>query len=391
MVGEPVEGYDSYDRAVAGASAAPLAEEPLGDLMLYSSGTTGRPKGIRRPATGGSVRHGLPLARLLGDLFGFSDQTVYLSPAPLYHSAPLAYTTAVQALGGTTVIMEHFDPAGSLAAIERYGVTASQWVPTMFSRMLKLPPATRQAYDLSSHTMAIHAAAPCPRTVKQAMFDWWGPILHEYYSGTELNGVTYCGPSDWLAHPGTVGRAVIGSLHICDDDGVEVPTGEIGTVYFELPVAPFEYHKDAGQTKATQHPVHPNWTTLSDVGRVDEDGYLYLSDRKSFMIISGGVNIYPQEIENCLIAHDKVADVAVFGVPNEDLGEEVKAVVEPRAGAEAGPDLAAELISFARERLSHYKCPRTVDFVDELPRLPTGKLYKRLLRDPYWMTGDSRI
>ncbi len=391
MAGGTIGGYDAYEVAAASASPAPLAEEPLGEFMLYSSGTTGRPKGIRRPSSGGSVHDGMPFAALLGGLFRMSSETVYLSPAPLYHSAPLGFTTAVQALGGTTVVMEHFDPAEALAAIGRYRVNTSQWVPTMFSRMLKLPEEERTRHDFSSHRMAIHAAAPCPRTVKEAMLNWWGPIVYEYYGGTELNGLTYCGPEDWLAHRGSVGQPVFGRVHICDEEGREVPTGEVGTVYFEQPFSPFEYHKDPGQTKSTQHPTQTNWTTLSDMGRVDEDGFLYLTDRASFMIISGGVNIYPQEIEDCLIAHPKVDDVAVFGVPNPDLGEEVKAVVQLGAGVEPGSDLERELIGWARERLSHYKCPKSVDFEEALPRLPTGKLYKRILRDRYWGEGDSRI
>ena len=384
-------GYDSYEEALAGAGAEPLDDQPLGDLMLYSSGTTGRPKGIRRPRPPSNVADGFPLANAIGALFRFNDASVYLSPAPLYHSAPLGFTLCTQALGGTVVMMRAFDPLEALAAIERYRVTHSQWVPTMFTRMLKLPEEDRTRFDLSSHRMAIHAAAPCPRPVKEAMFEWWGPIIHEYYGGTELNGLTYVGPEDWLAHPGTVGRPVMGVLHICDDEGEEVPTGEVGIVYFEQPVVPFEYHKDPGQTKSSQNPRHPTWTTLNDVGRVDEDGFLYLTDRATFMIISGGVNIYPQEIEDCLVMHPAVEDVAVIGVPNDDLGEEVKAVVQVRAGTETGPELEKELIAWARERLSHFKCPRSVDFEDQLPRLPTGKLYKRFLRDRYWGEGETKI
>ena len=391
MVGGTITGYESYEEATAGASPERLAAEPVGDFMLYSSGTTGRPKGIKRPSSGGSVTDGTLLAKLLTMMFGFTADSVYLSPAPLYHSAPLGFTTAIQSLGGTTVIMEHFDPVEALAAIERHRVTCSQWVPTMFSRLLKLPEDQRTAHDLSTHTAAIHAAAPCPRTVKEAMFDWWGPILWEYYGGTELNGLTMTNPQEWLAHPGTVGKPVFGKLHICDEAGQELPVGEVGTVYFEQPVMPFEYHNDPGQTKDSQHPVHPNWSTLNDVGRVDEDGFLYLTDRATFMIISGGVNIYPQEIEDVLITHPKVDDVAVFGVPNADLGEEVKAVVQPRAGVEPGPDLEAELIAYTRDRLTHFKCPKSVDFQEQLPRLPTGKLYKRVLRDPYWGQADSKI
>jgi fatty-acyl-CoA synthase len=261
----------------------------------------------------------------------------------------------------------------------------------MFSRMLKLSDQERSGYDLSSHQVAVHAAAPCPVEVKRQMIDWWGPILLEYYAGTELNGFTFINSADWLAHPGSVGRPLIGTIHICDDAGAEVPTGESGVIYFERDVVPFEYHNDPEKTRSSQHPEHPLWSALGDVGFVDGEGFLYLTDRKAFMVISGGVNIYPQEIEDCLIMHPKVADVAVFGVPNEDLGEEVKAVVQPAAGVAAGEELAAELVAYAREHIAHYKVPRTVDFRDELPRLPTGKLYKRLLRDEYWGNKGSKI
>jgi acyl-coenzyme A synthetase/AMP-(fatty) acid ligase len=288
-------------------------------------------------------------------------------------------------------MMRGFDPVDALSAIERYRVTHSQWVPTMFTRMLKLPEEDRRRFDLSSHRVAIHAAAPCPRPVKEAMFEWWGPIIHEYYGGTELNGLTYVGPEDWLAHPGTVGRPLLGQLHICDEKGEELPVGEAGIIYFELPATTFEYYKDPDQTRAAQHVEHPNWTTLNDVGRVDEDGYLYLTDRASFMIVSGGVNIYPQEIEDCLIMHPQVEDAAVIGVPNEEMGEEVKAVVQVSPGVDPGADLERELLAYARQHLSHYKCPRSIDFEAELPRQPTGKLYKRVLRDRYWAGHESRL
>jgi fatty-acyl-CoA synthase len=391
MLDGTLPGYDAYEEAVARSPSDPLDEELRGEFMLYSSGTTGRPKGIARPLSGAPIKDGFPIGQLLGGLYGFDQDTVYLSPAPLYHSAPLGFTLATQSVGGTVVMMESFDPAGALAAVERYRVTHSQWVPTMFTRMLKLPEAERTGYDLSSHRVAIHAAAPCPRPVKEAMFEWWGPILHEYYGGTELNGLTYVGPQDWLAHPGTVGKAIFGTLHICDENGEELPVGEAGTIYFEMPVTTFEYYKDEAQTKAVQNPRHSNWTTLNDVGRVDEEGYLYLTDRATFMIVSGGVNIYPQEIEDCLIMHPKVEDAAVIGVPNEEMGEEVKAVVQLRPGVVPDSELERELLAYARENLSHYKCPRSIDFEAELPRLPTGKLYKRILRDRYWAGHDSRI
>ena len=383
--------FEDYADALSAHPAEPLEDEPLGEFMLYSSGTTGRPKGIARPLSGRHVSTGLAMGLTMKGLFGGDADTVYLSPAPMYHSAPLGFSTGVQSFGGTVVMMERFDPHEALRALETYAVTHSQWVPTMFTRMLKLPEEERNAFDLSAHRVAIHAAAPCPRKVKEEMFAWWGPILHEYYAGTEANGLTYVGPEDWLEHPGTVGRAVLGTIHICDEDGTELPNGEAGIVYFERDVAPFSYHKDSEKTRSSQHPRHPAWTALGDVGYVDDEGYLYLTDRASFMIISGGVNIYPQEIENELIMHPKVEDVAVFGVPNAEFGEEVKAVVQPVAGAKPDDALADELMAFAREHLAAYKCPRSIDFERELPRLPTGKLYKRLLKDRYWGKTDSRI
>ncbi|HLY78532.1 MAG TPA: AMP-binding protein, partial [Caulobacteraceae bacterium] len=310
--------------------------------------------------------------------------TVYLSPAPLYHAAPLGYVTNVLGHGGTVIMMERFDPEAALRYIEQYQVTHSQWVPTMFVRMLKLPPEARARHDLSSHQVAVHAAAPCPVDVKRQMIEWWGPIIHEYYAGTEGTGATIIDSTDWLAHPGSVGKPALGILHICDEEGTELPVGESGLIYFEREQMMFAYHNDPAKTRAAQHPAHDNWTSLGDVGYVDQEGYLYLTDRKAFMIISGGVNIYPQAIEDALILHPKVGDVAVFGVPNDEMGEEVKAVVEPAPGVPPSEELGAELIAFARERLAHYMTPRSVDFIEEMPRLPTGKLYKRLLKDQYW-------
>ena len=385
------ERFEDYAAVVEAQPAEPLDEEPLGEFMLYSSGTTGRPKGIARPLSGRPVSKGLAMARTLKALFRANADTVYLSTAPMYHSAPFGFTTAIQSLGGTVVMMDRFDPLGALRAIEEYAVTHSQWVPTMFTRMLKLREEDRKRFDLGSQEVAIHAAAPCPRKVKEEMFAWWGPILHEYYGGTESNGLTYVGPEDWLAHPGTVGRAVMGRLHICNEAGEELPAGEPGIVYFERKRMPFSYHKDPDKTRSVQHPVHPTWTALGDVGHVDDEGYLYLTDRASFMIISGGVNIYPQEIENELIMHPKVEDVAVIGVPNAEFGEEVKAIVQPVADAVPDDALAEELLAFASQRLAAFKRPRSIDFEAELPRLPTGKLYKRLLKDRYWGNKDSRI
>jgi acyl-CoA synthetase (AMP-forming)/AMP-acid ligase II len=383
-------GIESYEAAIAAQPATPLDEEPAGELMLYSSGTTGRPKGIQRPLRDASIRDGQLLGALLGGVFGFDAECVYLSPAPIYHSAPLGFCLGVQSIGGTVVMLERFDPIDALAAIERHRVTHSQWVPTMFTRMLKLPESDRARHDVSSLQIAVHAAAPCPVSVKQAMLDWWGPILWEYYAGTELNGFCLVGPDDWLAHPGTVGRPLIGDLHILDEDGSELPAGEAGTIYFGGGPA-YEYHNDPGKTKEAQDPKGHGWTTLGDVGYLDGDGWLYLTDRKAFMIISGGVNIYPQETEDVLTMHPKVADVAVIGVPNDEMGEEVKAIVQPMDWSATGEDLECELLAYCREHLASYKCPRTIDFEQELPRLPTGKLYKRLLRDRYWTGHETRI
>ncbi len=387
----PVDGYESYEDAVADQPTEPRVSEPLGDFMNYSSGTTGRPKGIRRPLTGNDFSSPSALDGLIKQLFSVDFDSMYLSPAPLYHAAPLAFTAGVHSNGGTIVIMDRFDPVEALRLIETHKVTHSQWVPTMFVRMLKLAQADRTQFDLSSHQVAIHAAAPCPVEVKRQMIDWWGPILHEYYAGTELNGLTYCNSEQWLAHPGTVGAPILGVPHICNEQGDELPVGEVGVIYFERDVRAFEYHGDPEKTQSSQHPLHDLWTKLGDIGYLDQDGYLYLTDRESFMIISGGVNIYPQEIEDAFVLHPKVGDVAVIGVPNADMGEEVKAVIQPVPGVEASDELANELLAFAKEHLATYKVPRSIDFEAELPRLETGKLYKRLLRDRYWGNKDSRI
>ena len=391
VVDGPLDGYERYEDAIAAASTEPLGEEPLGDFMNYSSGTTGRPKGIKRPLSGNDFSAPSTLDAVLGSLYGFDADSIYLSPAPLYHSAPLAFTAAVHSTGGTAVIMEKFDPVEALQAIETHRITHSQWVPTMFIRMLKLDPDQREGFDLSSHQVVVHAAAPCPVEVKHQMIDWWGPIIWEYYAGTEFNGLTVCNSEQWLAHPGTVGSPVLGTLRICDEAGNELPVGEPGTIYFERDAMPFEYHNDPAKTEGSRHPVHPYWTKLGDVGYIDDDGFLYLTDRESFMIISGGVNIYPQEIEDVMVMHPKVFDVAVFGVPNPDTGEEVKAVVQLAPGVEPGDGVATELLGHAREHLAGYKMPRSIDFLDELPRLETGKLYKRILKDRYWGNHDSRI
>lgn len=389
MLDGQIDGWAAYEPAVAAQPASRIADERAGGDMLYSSGTTGRPKGVFVPPQSTEIDAASPMTDILTQLYKVDANTVYLSPAPLYHAAPLRYTMAVQRLGGTVVMMEHFDAEDYLRLVERYQISHSQLVPTMFVRMLKLPEATRRQYDLSSLRCAIHAAAPCPVRVKEQMIDWWGPVLWEYYAGTEGNGVTMVNSAQWLDHKGTVGKAVIGELKICDDEsGLELPTGQNGTVYFANG-RPFEYHNDPAKTASSTHPL--GWTTLGDVGHVDTEGYLYLTDRKAYMIISGGVNIYPQEAENVLINHPKVADCAVLGVPNEDFGEEVKAVVQPRDMRDAGPALEQELIAYCREHLSHIKCPKSVDFEAELPRHATGKLYKRLLKDRYWAGHASTI
>ncbi len=390
MLGHPIDGYDSYDDAIAAASPEPLPNRIAGFDMLYSSGTTGRPKGVLQENEPTPLEEAATgVGGLIQLLFGATADTIYLSPAPLYHSAPLRFCLGVNALGATVVVMEHFDAEEYLALVERHHVTMSQVVPTMFVRMLKLPEDVRESYDLSTLTAVVHAAAPCPVDVKRQIIEWWGPVVHEYYAGTEGNGFVYCNSEQWLAHPGTVGTALLGVVHIVDDDGEEVPVGGEGVIYFDGG-GTFEYHGDEEKTAESRHPK--GWSTLGDIGRLDEDGFLYLTDRKTYMIITGGVNVYPQETENILTMHPDVLDAAVIGVPNDDFGEEVKAVVQPvemPGDDEAGHRLARTLIAYCREHLADVKCPRTVDFREELPRHPTGKLYKRLLRDEYW-AGTNR-
>ncbi len=384
-----IDGYENYQDAVAACPATKIDDEAEGLDMLYSSGTTGRPKGVLHPLP----EEPIPMqsgVQVLGELLlGYRPEMVYLNTAPLYHAAPLRFSMGALRTGGTVIVLEKFDPVGALKAIETYRVTHSQWVPTMFIKMLKLDEEQRLAHDLASHEMAIHAAAPCPVAVKQQLMDWWGPIVHEYYAGTEGNGFVYCTPEQWLARPGTVGQAIQGELHVCNDEGREVAVGEAGTVYFGQ--ANFEYHNDPDKTSDSRHPGNAEWSTLGDIGHVDDAGYLYLTDRKAFMIISGGVNIYPQEAENVLIMHESVADVAVFGVPHEEFGEEVKAIVQPAAGVTADRALEATLLDYVGGQLGQLKSPRSIDFRDELPRHPTGKLYKRLLRDEYWKDHGSSI
>jgi acyl-CoA synthetase (AMP-forming)/AMP-acid ligase II len=369
----------------------PIPDEMAGTDMLYSSGTTGRPKGLRPP-----LERNIPidadnvLIQIARGLSGADETTVYLSPAPLYHAAPLRWCMAMTKIGASLVIMENFDAEGFLANVEKFSITHTQTVPTMFVRMLKLPEDVRKRYDVSSLKFCIHAAAPCPVPIKEQMIEWWGPVIEEYYAGSEGNGMTWAKAEEWLTHKGTVGRAIWGEVHICGEDGAELPVGEEGQIYFGGTPPPI-YHNDTEKTAKARHPDHEDWSSLGDVGKLDADGYLYLTDRKAFMIISGGVNIYPQETENILITHPKVADCAVIGVPDADFGEAVKAVVQPMAGVEPSEELAEELMAFCVENLSKLKCPKSIDFDAELPRHPTGKLYKRLIRDRYWGKKDSRI
>lgn len=388
MIDGTIPGYTSYEEAVENFPTTPLADECEGSDMLYSSGTTGRPKGIKPKEIGNPIGTEDNLYNILKNSYKVTDKTLYLSPAPLYHAAPLRYNMRSQRFGATCVIMEHFDAEEYLRLVEKYKITHSQLVPTMFVRMLKLPEDVRKKYDVSSLQVAIHAAAPCPEKVKHQMMEWWGPILYEYYAGTEGNGYCAVAPQEWLAHPGTVGRAIIGVVHIVDEDGTELPAGKTGAIYFS-DGRDFSYHNDPERTAQSFN--DKGWSTLGDVGYLDEEGFLYLTDRQTYMIISGGVNIYPQEIEDLLLTHPKVYDAAVIGVPNEEFGEEVKAVIQPVDMKFAGEDLEAELIEFCRANISHVKCPRSVDFDAELPRHPTGKLYKRLLKDRYWGDKISRI
>ena len=375
-----VSGFDLYDDLIAAVPAAPLDDEREGADFLYSSGTTGRPKAISIGLPLDPIGTPPAIVGLFRRLYGFGEDTVYLSPAPLYHAAPLRFSMAVHRLGGTTVIMDRFEPGSCLELIERHRVTHVQMVPTMFVRLLRLPEDQRRRFDLSSLRAVIHAAAPCPPEVKAQMIEWLGPIVHEYYSATEIYLLTAIDSDDWLAHRGSVGRPLIGTAHILDDDGRDLPPGKPGVVWSEGGGA-FEYHNDPEKTAASRN--EHGWTTVGDIGYLDEEGYLYLTDRKADMIISGGVNIYPQEAENVLVTHPAVADAAVFGIPHDELGEEVKAVVELLPSRPPAAEVEAELLAYCHERLAKYKCPRSIDFAEALPRHPTGKLYKRLLRDRY--------
>ncbi len=386
-VGAALPGWTSYRDALSCAGDAPPISD--GTEMLYSSGTTGRPKAVRRPlpTDGEGSWAQKVLEYSLGQRYAMTSSSVYLSPAPLYHAAGINYTMAVHRVGAASILMPKFDAEAVLRLIETHRVTHAQFVPTMFVRMLKLPEAVRDAYDVSSLQCVIHAAAPCPVEVKYKMLEWFGPVIHEYYGGTEGFAGTGIGPEEWLAHPGSVGKPIT-PVHVLDEDGVEVPVGACGELFFEGGPA-FEYFKDPEKTASVSN--DRGWRSLGDMGFVDEDGYLYLTDRSTFMIVSGGVNIYPQEVENLLVMHPKLVDAAVFGVPNAEFGEEVKAVVQPIGEAEAGSALEAELIDYCRTHLATYKCPRSIEFDPELPRDPNGKLYKRRIRDRYWQGRTSRI
>ena len=371
---------ENLEDVLVGYSTDPLEGAKEGSEMLYSSGTTGRPKGVKPVLTDLPLGSTYTVAGLMKMGFGVSDASVYLSPAPYYHAAPMKWCQGTLALGGTVVMLEKFDAEKILAAIDQYSVSHAQFVPTMFTRLLALPEAVKEKYDISSLKVAVHAAAPCPVPVKEAMLNWWGDIIAEYYSCTEGIGMTLVTSAQWREHPGTVGKALLGEVHILNEAGEELPAGEDGTVYFANG-APFVYHNDEAKTAEAYN--GQGWASVGDIGHVDADGFLYLTDRKSNMIISGGVNVYPQETENVLIAHPKVMDAAVIGTPHADFGEEVRAVVQLEQGIEPTEALAEELIAYCREQLSAIKSPRVVDFRESLPREPNGKLLKRLLRDEY--------
>lgn len=379
VAGGSLDGWLRYPECVADQPVTPIDDEIEGDLLQYSSGTTGRPKGIKRP-----LPH-LPPSEAPGLMtalvsFWANPDGVYLSPAPLYHTAPSVFSMTFQAAGIPVVVMEKFDAEGALDAIARHRVTHGQFVPVMFTRMLKLPEAVRDSYDLSSLQRVMHAAAPCPIEIKKQMMDWWGPILDEYYAASEAHGSTLISAEEWLDRPGSVGRVMTGGLHILDTEGNELPPGEAGEIYFES-ASTFEYLNDPEKTAASTS--KQGWRTVGDIGYLDDEGYLYLTDRRHHMIISGGVNIYPQEAENLLVTHPRVMDAAVFGIPDEDMGQSVKGVVQLVDPAEASDSLAQELLVWLRDRLTHYKCPRSISFEETLPRTDTGKLYKQTLIEKY--------
>ena len=376
VVGGSAEGFDPYERVLEAHPPSPIEDECEGVWMFYSSGTTGRPKGIKPPSIGGALGEESSFTGLVRGLYGGDESTVYLTPAPLYHAAPSGWAGAVHRLGGTVVTLSKFDPIEFLRAIERCKVTLAQVVPTHMVQLMKLPESERTQFDLSSLKVLVHSAAPCPPEIKRAMLEWLGPVVYEYYSGSEGVGFCAIGPEEWLAHPGSVGRSLLGPVHIVDEDRNEVSTRTEGEVWFEAPHR-FEYHGDPEKTSSAYD--HRGWSTLGEIGWVDAEGYLFLTDRASNTIISGGVNIYPREIEDALILHPAVSDVAVIGVPDEDMGESVRAVVQATEPPADPAGLEADLIAFCRDRIAHYKCPRSVVFVEDLPRLQTGKIARRLI------------
>jgi fatty-acyl-CoA synthase len=388
-VGGSVPGCESLDDVFAAQPATRIPDEVVGLDMLYSSGTTGRPKGIKQPFRGDPLGTLMPLTVIIGErMCGMHAGSTYLSPAPLYHAAPIRFGMFCGGIGATTIVMRKFDAKTFLDLVALHRVTHSQVVPTMFVRILKLPEEVRAAADVSSLEGIVHAAAPCPEEVKSAFIDWWGPILVEYYAGTEANGLTIIDSKDWLAHRGSVGRAVAGSIRILGEDpeGDPLPPRTVGQIYF-ADGPQFSYYNDPEKTARAHN--SKGWSSIGDVGFLDEEGYLYLTDRKAYTIISGGVNVYPQETEDLLIGHPSVHDVAVFGIPDAEMGEQVKAVVQPAPGVRGDAALEADLIAYCKAHLSSIKCPRTIDFVDDMPRTPTGKLLKRLLRERYVTPAEA--
>jgi fatty-acyl-CoA synthase len=379
-----LDGWQRYPECVADEPATPMPDECDGQLLQYSAGSTGRPKGIRRPMSPKATPGVSSLSTPVFEALGVSANSVYLSPAPTYHTAPAMWSMCAQAAGATTVMMERFDAEQALDCIQRYGVTHAQFVPTMFIRMLRLPETTRMRFDMSSLQRVVHAAAPCPPDIKRQMIDWWGPIIDEYYGSSEGAGISFIRAEDWLERPGSVGKPLLGTPHILDDEGNELRPGEIGEIYYEGGY-PFEYLNDAAKTAAAVSAQ--GWVTVGDVGYLDDDGYLFLTDRRHHMIISGGVNIYPQEAEHILVSHPLVVDAAVFGIPDKDLGQSVKAVVEMVDPSIASDETAATLMSWVQGHLAKYKCPRSISFEEHLPRTDAGKLYKQRLIDKYTAPG----
>jgi long-chain acyl-CoA synthetase len=377
--------FENINRIVEGVAAGPDVGQHEGNIMFYSSGTTGRPKGISHKLDEVPWGQLTPLAAYMRYAYGMGRATVYLVPAPLYHAAALGWTMLVLRVGGTVVVMEKFDALEALRLVEAHRVTHAQFVPTMFVRMLRLSAQERLKHDLSSLKLVIHAAAPCAPQVKKQMIEWFGPIVHEYYAGSEGNGLTAVDSVTWSAHPGTVGKAVVGQIYIVDENGKALPAGKDGVVYFSGGTD-FEYYKDPEKTAAVHHAA--GWTTLGDIGHLDEEGFLYLSDRRTDLILSGGVNIYPKEIEDALIQHPAVQDVAVIGVPNDEFGQEVKAVVELHPGIAGSGELAADMIAFCHSLIAGFKCPKSVDFA-KLPRLPNGKMLKREIRERYLQAATA--